>query len=141
MMKIEDTTRAKTLFKESPHFFNQMKLIVGQTFIIEDKGLIIGIASYKKKEKGTAIIDCLYVSSKERGLKLGDGLLRGLLNHMQHQNIKRVFVTSPPISQGFFIAEGLEIVPRHLEPSDNLTFVIDLPAFFERGCKSSRHQA
>ena len=141
MMKIEDTSRAKLLFKEAPHFFNQMKLIVNQTFIIEDQGLITGIASYKKRENDTATIDCLYISKKERGFKLGDGLLRGLLNHIQHQKINTVYVTSTPTSQGFFIAEGLEIVATNLDNTDALTFVIHLPRFFERGCKSSRRQA
>jgi len=140
-MKIEDATRAKSLFKEAPHFFNQMKLIVNQTFIVEDQGRIIGIACYKRKEKDMAVIECIYISQKERGFKIGDGLLRGLLNHMQYQKINTVFVTSTLASQGFFIAEGLEIVTSNASHSEALTFVIHLPEFFERGCKSSRQQA
>jgi N-acetylglutamate synthase-like GNAT family acetyltransferase len=140
-MKIEDTERAKPLFREAPVFFNKQKLIINQSYVIEDQGKISGIASYKLKDSKTATLDCLYVKRSERGSKLGDGLLRAILNHLNIHKVTTVFITGNRIANGFFVAEGLEIVAADPNDSDLLTFRVDLPAFFDRGCKHSEHRA
>lgn len=141
MMKLEDTERAKPLFREAPMFFNKQKLIINQSYVIEDQGKISGIASYKLKDDKTATIDCLYVKRNERGSKLGDGLFRAILNHLNLRKVTTVFIVGNRIANGFFVAEGLEIVAVDPNNSDLLTFRVDLPAFFERGCKHREPQA
>ena len=141
MMKFEDTEKSRPLFQEDPNYFNKQQLIIDQTFIIDQSNEIIGVGSYKRKGDNAAIVDLLYVKKANRGQKLGDGLLRALLNHLNIKGYHTVFFNSEGASNGFFVSEGLEIAAVDPQNAEILTFRAELPNFFEGGCKHSGRQA
>lgn len=141
MMTFKDTEEVRPIFQEAPNYFNKQKLIIDHTFVIDESNTILGLASYKMKDETTVLVDLLYVSKERRGEKLGDGLLRALLNHLNFRGVKTVFINSQEASHGFFVSEGLEIAATDPNDTSNLVFRATLPDFFQGGCKSGGREA
>lgn len=104
-------------------------------FVVEDNKHIVGCCVYARINDTQAEVTCIYIRREDRGFKLGDGLIRGVLNHLSHLRTKTVFMKSSAATNGFYLKEGFDV---HYHESDKqlMTFVVALPEFFEKGCKS-----
>ncbi len=138
MMKHNDIKAVDHMLKEVKMTFDNIKLAPEHCFIVEDGNRICGIAGYEMTEIDKAEMRYIFVRSEDRGFKLGDGLFRALLNHLDHQKICQVYIKSSEPTNGFFVAEGLEVA---MTMGEKLVFKADLPDFFNKPCKSSRGNA
>lgn len=109
-------------------------------YVVEDSDEIVGFSSYEVINNEQARLLNIYIRKQDRGFKLGDGLLRGVLNQLDRLKINKVFVTSTIETNGFFISEGLVVSNEiHAENEGELIFQIELPDFFKKPCKGSNH--
>lgn len=138
MMKCNDVRAVDQMLKETQMTFEGIKLSADHCFVVEDGNRICGIAGYEMTEVDKAEMRYIFVRNEDRGFKLGDGLFRALLNHLDHKKVCQVYVKSSEETNGFFIAEGLEVA---MTMGEKLVFKAELPDFFNKPCKSSRGNA
>lgn len=96
----------------------------GIIYIVLDNDLLIG-ASKVTEECNKWILQYIVIKDEFRGQKLGDGLLRAVLNKIVNQGIKEVFFKSTDpflINRGFIQTNNNEIK-------------LDLENFFNKECK------
>ncbi len=138
MMKKSDVKSVDQMLREDQLEFEALFLEIEQCFVVEDGSRICGLSGYRQLEEEKAELVYLYIREEDRGFKLGDGLLRATLNHLDHKKIRQIYITSNERTDGFFVAEGLEIA---MKSGENLVFRAELPDFFNTPCKSSRGNA
>ncbi len=138
MMKQSDIKPVDQMLKETQMNFEQLKLKVDHCYIVEDGNNVCGIAGYELADEHKAEMCYMFVRHEDRGFKLGDGLFRAILNHLDHQKVTQVYIKSEENTDGFFVAEGLEIA---MKTGEKLVFKAELPDFFNKPCKSSRGNA
>lgn len=138
MMSDSDRDALPRLLKEANVEYSDIKRSGNEFYVVEDQKNLCGLCGYELLENQKAKIDFIFIREQDRGFKLGDGLLRGVLNHLDHLGVKKVLIESNLSTNGFYVAEGLEIVYTSPENSDFLTFVVELPQFFNSPCKGSR---
>ncbi len=133
-----DIKALSRLLKEINLQFSDIKKTENNFYVVEDHSNLCGICAFEMIGDEKAKIDFIFIKEQDRGFKLGDGLLRAVLNHLEHQGVKKVLIKSDVKTNGFYVAEDLEIIYAEPENSDLLTFVVELPQFFSKPCKSSR---
>lgn len=138
MLNDSDIKALSRLLREAHLEYSEIKKARNEFYVVEDQKNLCGLCSYELLENEKAKIDLIYIKEQDRGFKLGDGLLRAVLNHLDHLGVKKVLIESNSATNGFYVAEGLEIVYTSPENSDFLTFVVELPQFFNSPCKGSR---
>lgn len=100
--------------------------INGMIFImIEDKN-IIGVCKIEI-ENHSGNLKYLVIKEGKRKQKLGDGLLRGILNKLDNQNIKKVYYKE---NNTYLIKSGFNL------NQDN-KIELNISEFFSGGCKCS----
>lgn len=138
MMKPSDMKSVDQMLKETQMKFEQLKIKVDHCYVVEDGNHICGLSGYEMTDENRAEMRYLFVRNEDRGFKLGDGLFRAMLNHLDHKKVTQVYIKSEESTNGFFVAEGLEIA---MKADEKLVFRVDLPDFFNKPCKSSRGNA
>ncbi|GAU76984.1 GNAT family N-acetyltransferase [Fusibacter sp. 3D3] len=138
MMKQSDMRSVDRMLKETQMKFEQLKLKIDHCYVVEDGERICGLAGYEMTEADRAEMIYLFVRNEDRGFKLGDGLFRAMLNHLDHKKVTQVYIKSDESTNGFFVAEGLDIA---MKADEKLVFKAELPEFFNKPCKSSRGNA
>jgi len=134
---------------------NQLLQLLGdgrnQDFILLlEGGQLLGCTRFKRLSEGYSAIEGIYVIPSERGMGLGDGLLRATLNYLQLQGFKNAILLSDKATEGFYLQEDLAYINQskdyfklvelafytieRLETS----FYCDIDEFFSRKCKSSK---
>ncbi|GAB6087838.1 GNAT family N-acetyltransferase [Alkaliphilus crotonatoxidans] len=103
--------------------------------IIKDGNALLGFAIVEADPAERATIKYLYIKKSERGLGLGDGLLRATLNLLDLMGISEVFIEGHSTLTAFLAHEGLK--PR---PEAQQLFYCDVKEFFSRKCKGSRQE-
>lgn len=104
--------------------------------LVKDGNVSLGFALIHLSTRESAIIKALYIKASERGLKLGDGLLRASLNLLNLMGVQRVYVEGNSALNNFLVHEGLEAV----EGKDLELYFCEPEVFFNRPCKGSRRQ-
>lgn len=118
--------------------------------LAEEKGQIIGISVFRRLSGGFAAIEGIHIISSERGMGLGDGLLRATLNYLCIQALDKAILLADKSLADFYLHEGL----IQLSQSDgHLTsifeasyseevlrncFYCSIGEFFSRKCKGSK---
>lgn len=138
MLSDSDIQALPRLLREAHLEYTDIKKPDNEFYVVEDQKKLCGLCAYELLDNQKAKIDFIYIREQDRGFKLGDGLLRAVLNHLDHRGVKKVLIESNSTTNGFYVAEGLEIVYTSPENSDLLTFVVELPQFFNSPCKGSR---
>ena len=116
----------------------------------EERGQILGISVLRKLSDNFAVVEGIYIIPSERGLGLGDGLLRSTLNYINLQGLDKAILLSDKIIEDFYIHEGLKPLSQLDEypsttPEGHFSrevminsFYCDLNEFFSRRCKGSK---
>lgn len=138
MMSDSDIHALPRLLRELHLEFSDIKNSVNEFYVVEEQKNLCGLCAYEIVGDQKAKIDFIFIREQDRGFKLGDGLLRAVLNHLDHMGVKKVLIESNLATNGFYVAEGLEIIYTAPENSDLLTFMVELPQFFNTPCKGSR---
>ncbi len=137
-MSESDIDALPRLLRETHIEYSDIKNPCNEFYVVEDQKKLCGLCAYELLEHQKAKIDFIFIKEQDRGFKFGDGLLRAVLNHLDHRGVKKVLIESNSATNGFYVAEGLEIIYTSPENSDFLTFVVELPQFFSSPCKGSR---
>lgn len=114
--------------------------------IIVDGSSVVGASHYSLNASGQAVIDILYVSAGLRGLKLGDGLIRAMLNALFLRGYKSAYFMSNKELANFFdhmefeplLSEVKTTSPYYIRDGQIMHFLSDIDAFFSKPCKSER---
>ncbi|SCG83346.1 hypothetical protein DW1_1776 [Proteiniborus sp. DW1] len=123
---------------------NNMEINISKSsicFIIEDNSAIVGgcslITNYDY-----AIIDFLIIDEKRRGEKLGDGLLRGVLNYCLRRNISKAYFIG---HNQYLIKKGFCEVDKNIREiilgttmNSDTVLECDVEEFFNKDCSSCR---
>lgn len=96
--------------------------------IVEEGSTIIGFANYVIKDE-EYWIDHLYIEPSFRKRKIGDGLIRALLNLMDRRSIRTVFMKLPTGFAAYLTVDSYK--------KDESIYTATLPDFFEKPCKGS----
>lgn len=105
-------------------------------YIVSDGDAICGLCGFKIKSK-EGFIEFIFIVPQDRQMKLGDGLLRGVLNYMEHKGVSKVHVKSDGRTNGFYVSEGFQVDFTDPRDSEKLTFSVKLPDFFNKPCKGN----
>lgn len=119
-------------------------------FLVIETKKILGFTQYKRLPSGYAVVETIYITPEERGMGLGDGLLRATLNYLMQQAVHHVILLSTAETDGFYQSEHL-IPLIQTEAYDNLVnsgaydkemlenaYFCDINSFFNRKCKGSK---
>ncbi len=107
-------------------------------YIIEDNNIIVGACNFDIKSDH-AIINFLIIDKNRRREKLGDGLLRSVLNYCLLSGItKALFIGD----NQFFLSNGFSYTNKEwllyvLKDSDTI-LECDIEKFFNKGCSSCK---
>ncbi len=137
-MSDSDIQALPRLLRELQLEFSDIKKPGNEFYVVEEQKNLCGLCAFEILGDQKAKIDFIFIREQDRGFKLGDGLLRAVLNHLDHQGVKKVLIESNLATNGFYVSEGLEIIYTAPDNSDLLTFVVELPQFFLTPCKGSR---
>lgn len=102
--------------------------IMINSLIVEENNSIIGFANYVIN-KGICEIENIFVQPESRRKKIGDGLIRALLNLADKRKISEVYMKVEESHIDFINYVGLDKVSE-------TTYKVTLPEFFERPCRS-----
>lgn len=107
---------------------------LNQCMIAEEGQEIIGFTSYAVSD-GVYNIQQLFIKPSYRRKKIGDGLIRALLNLMDRKGIEEARIQINEQNIPFIEYVGLECMD-----SESLIYRAQLPAFFEGPCRGEREQ-
>lgn len=123
---------------------NNIRLNVSKNntyFVIVDNGTIVGGCSLTINTD-YAIIDFLIIDEKRRGEKLGDGLLRGVLNYCLRMSINKAYFIG---RNQYLIKKGFYEVDKNIRETilgttmnSDIVLECDIEGFFNKGCSSCR---
>lgn len=110
-------------------------------YTMEENNIVLGAVQARVIDR-YAILDYILIDKKFRGNKLGDGLLRSILNYINKNNIKYIYCN---YNNNFFINEGFEKIDYKETPeevkneitSDNI-LMCNIESFFSSGCHCKR---
>lgn len=107
-------------------------------YIIEDNCKIVGGCNFDISS-GYSIINFLIIDEDRRGEKLGDGLLRSILNYCLINGITKAFFIG---ENQYFLSKGFSYASKALIPDilkDSVTILeCDIEEFFKKGCSSCK---
>ncbi|GAB6108883.1 GNAT family N-acetyltransferase [Fusibacter bizertensis] len=119
-------------------------------FVVCEGDRLLGICQFDFIDNSTAIVDCIYISPSERKMKLGDGLLRAILNSIEIRGGSSVIFIANEEEQLFYKHAGFEVLDDSkitsipvLDKVDKLSFdnglmqLKSISEFFNQPCKSS----
>ncbi len=113
----------------------------GISYIIKDDSSIVGGCNFIIS-RDYAIINFLVIDTYRRGEKLGDGLLRAVLNHCLSNKIKKAYFIGDNqylIKKGFYKAEkSNEGLTLSASMNSDIILACDIEEFFSKGCSSCR---
>lgn len=104
--------------------------------LIKDGNIPLGFSMVSVDSPHAAHISYLYIKRSDRGLGLGDGLLRASLNLLDLMGISQVLLEGHEALTGFLAHEGLKPI---LE-GDKTLYYCAPREFFSRKCKGSERQ-
>lgn len=105
---------------------------LNRSMIAEEGKIIIGFVSYIQIED-VYKIDHLFIDPSFRRKKIGDGLLRALLNLIDRRGIREARIQIEPECIPFIEYVGLD-----LEDSEQGIYRALLPDFFEKPCRGEK---
>lgn len=107
-------------------------------YVIEDNGKIVGGCNFDIIS-GHSIINFLIIDKERRGEKLGDGLLRSVLNYCLINGITKAFFIG---ENQYFLNKGFSYASKESIPDNLMDTVIilecDIEDFFKKGCSSCK---
>ena len=118
--------------------------------LLLERGQMLGCTKFTRLSEGYSAIEGIYVIQRERGMGLGDGLLRATLNYLLLQGFNKTILLSDKATKGFYLHEDLLLTNKSKDyfqleelayyPKDSLesSFYCDINEFFSRKCKSSK---
>lgn len=118
--------------------------------LLLEGGQMLGCTKFNRLSEGYSAIEGIYVIPSERGMGLGDGLLRATLNYLQLHGFEKAIMLSDKATEGFYAHEDLALTNQNKDYSklqelacytkDSLeaSFYCDIDEFFSRKCKSSK---
>ncbi|SCZ01445.1 GNAT family N-acetyltransferase [Alkaliphilus peptidifermentans] len=148
----QDKQNLVKLYNELSVPFTKEDDEVLSTIVIKDRSEILGIANFKKLSNKAAEIKLIYIVPRERGSKLGDGLLRGTINFLMENGYTFVLIKTNENLNDFLLHQGLvplnevslfdelEIELRSLNLNNSAFFYCNPKEFFQRKCKGSRYR-
>lgn len=104
--------------------------VMNNSMIVEEGKNLIGYSNYVFNDS-ICEIQTVFVQPEYRRKKIGDGLIRALLNLACKREIKEVYIAVDEKNMGFINYVGLDKVSRS-------TYKVDLPDFFDRPCRGSK---
>lgn len=117
--------------------------------LLIERGQILGVTKFKRLSEECSVIESIFIVPSERGIGLGDGLLRATLNYLLLQNTEVAILISDQRTDGFYSHEELNSLKMLGEYPSYLTEYLDksrlensyycqLNSFFTRKCKGSK---
>ncbi len=134
--------------KNKLHGFSSTR--IADYFLLLEAGVILGYSRFNRLSQSYASIEVIYVFGGERGMGLGDGLLRATLNYLLQQGLPYAVLLSDEGTNSFYQKEALipliqtEAYEAIINSGaygkallDNAYFC-DINSFFSRKCKGSK---
>lgn len=122
-------TSLKELFFEEGLNFKEISLCLDTTYVVVEREEVLGFAYYNLYDNDI-YLDHLFIKPNQRLNYFGDSLFRTLLNALQLQGVKHVFMRQDERYDFFLKKEGIFL--------ENNEYLIDLHEFFNRKCKGSK---
>lgn len=122
------------------------KIDFKKTMILSERDEIYGITSYISRGEN-AFINILFIIPEYRGMHFGDGIIKALLNLMDKEGIKTVYIEFPKTFEGFLKKLGMKRFEDRLRlkklfnvnlDKKSVIYMTKLPDFFETACRSKR---
>lgn len=95
----------------------------GTIYMVLEDEEILGVSKVKEKESKW-LLHYLIIKEDSRGDNLGDSLLRGILNKLSNQGIKKIYYKS---YDPYLIKKGFKL-------TNNNELILDIDEFFSQGC-------
>lgn len=126
----KDKNRLEMFLNENNLTLDLSLNLMVNSMIVEEKNNIIGFSNYIIVN-GICEIQNIFVQPSLRRRKIGDGLIRALLNLATKREIAEVYIEVKESDLGFINYVGLDKVSEK-------TYKVTLPDFFERPCRSEK---
>lgn len=126
----KDQSRLEMFLNENSVSVDLNSNIMINSMIVEEQNNIVGFANYII-ENGICEIQNVFVQPNYRRKKIGDGLIRSLLNLAAKREIADVYIEVKEADLAFVNYVGLDKVSE-------ITYKVTLPEFFERPCRSEK---
>lgn len=99
-------------------------VLEGIIYVALDDGDLVGVGKVLKKDK-KCILEYLVIREDKQNQKIGDGLLRAILNKLYNQGVKKIYCS---LSNDYLLKKGFILnYENHLE--------LNIPDFFNNGCR------